>query len=1199
MIAVGTDTGRVLVYGFDQKLQHVLQNDPSASSGPVTAVTTSPDNTFVAVGHATGNIHLYDLSRPAKPARTNVALSVDQVLSGQKEGHLKGSRILHIGFVGARHTSIVSGDEHGRAFWWSLGKVIGVESNDVVRMLGSYPERESRQPTVNGSDHSRPSKKPTTLFAVAPLPLGARPYAGDEFNFTALQTSTKLVIVGMKPTARTWYRKMRTDIGGELGGLRGCAQWSIATDDGDRRLAYSWGNTLGLLRIKVPPTPTMAKPAKPPPPEFFEGATFEASGPVIALQWYDPHHIVLATLNSIFLVDTRDMRPVETCPLQSDLLTSNPFYSNLGQKSQPAPEAFSSSVRAHRGKVFILTRTDLQVASLLHWNDRILARVHQGDFLDAIQVALAYYEDRAPGNTINLPQDRAERRKVVGTRVKELIRSSLEWAFSEDRMRDDTHYSVDGRGVDLTGLFEGLATSCIDASLALGDTTFLFEDEYEYYANAGIQNIFLDLLQPYIFDGRIRDVPPTIVQALISMHETQGDLDSAEAIIWHVDPMSLDINQVVTLCEAHGLWDALIHVYTRTMRDYVAPLVKLVGVIIGLMRERSKRLSMYDDFEDETGAFDAYKLFGYLEMVLSGQSYPSGEALLGPEGVAARASVYDFLFANQLVQWPEGSDGTLVPALDNSTPYPYLDLILQFDAEAFLHAIDLAFEDSYLNDAAISRQSIVNILLGVMSQDRFSSDDIIILHIFVARNLPKYPQFLSLPASTLHQILRALAGADDSSTLEDRQLATEFLLSAYTPPDIASVCELFEQAGFYRILRSIYRQERQWRKLILAHVNDPDLDLDLFDTLDALLAELRLDKAGKREVEQAIESVLSRLLELSVRSTAIFLDKHAPGLHNRALGIITADLKKLAYLRVLLDPSDEEVPHILTSIDSAGRLKYVSLLTAYDSSSVIAFLDRRGPAFFTLLALVEQFREAEFTEGLLWALDRRGDSKAAFDVTESVFQSRSADLGQALMDREIGDAHLTLVTLTSTCHMAVRLCQEHSKVQTTGADDMWFDVLHGIMESVHSVGVIASQSDTNASAEVMNTLRSLVQYTLQSLISSSSSTLSFPRLFKRLVDESTMASGKAKGRAYSEFRTILTGMLDSYRSEGEMLSMTTRMVEEDLFLSIEEVTKRRQMGWRPAVGVCGKCGKDLVGDEDGEGEIVLASGQVRHKQCRS
>lgn len=272
----------------------------ASSSGPVTCVTISSDQTYVAVGHSTGNIYLYEISSSTtptqliKPTRTTLALTLKQVLSGRKEGHLQGSRILHIGFVGKRHTSIVSGDEDGRAFWWSLGKVVGVESNDVVRMLGSYPE-PGTSPSPGRSNY--PSKKPTTLFAALPLPLGVRGHGTDGFDLSVLVTPVKLVVVGMKPSARTWFRKMRDMTGGEMGGVVGCAAWLRAgeveceegEDVSDPVLAYSWGTCVRFLRVKIVSVEIegSSKSVMEEQPEFVEGRRYDAPGPIRALQWYD------------------------------------------------------------------------------------------------------------------------------------------------------------------------------------------------------------------------------------------------------------------------------------------------------------------------------------------------------------------------------------------------------------------------------------------------------------------------------------------------------------------------------------------------------------------------------------------------------------------------------------------------------------------------------------------------------------------------------------------------------------------------------------------------------------------------------------------------------------------------------------------------------------------------------------------------
>lgn len=181
--------------------------------------------------------------------------------------------IVSIGFVAGRHTALVSADEFGLAFYHSLGKILFVEAPDILRILGRYPESlypprlQARAPN-SGSTGNPPAPRRTryTTLSMAPLPLGTAPHSTDAYNVVALLTPTKLVVVGLKPTPRTWF-KCRRDV--DEGGLsRSKSKWTgslawfpsvlkASSDGGDQDnesqtlpiLAYSWGNTLHLLTV--------------------------------------------------------------------------------------------------------------------------------------------------------------------------------------------------------------------------------------------------------------------------------------------------------------------------------------------------------------------------------------------------------------------------------------------------------------------------------------------------------------------------------------------------------------------------------------------------------------------------------------------------------------------------------------------------------------------------------------------------------------------------------------------------------------------------------------------------------------------------------------------------------------------------------------------------------------------------------------
>lgn len=837
--------------------------------------------------------------------------------------------------------------------------------------------------------------------------------------------------------------------------------------------------------------------------------------------------------------------------------------------------------------------------------------------------------------------------------MRELMSASAHYAFSEERMTDGTHVTPDGRGVDRTTLFEGLVASCARACIALGDFEFLFEDLYSYYDQYGILRIFLLQLEPFVLDGKIHYVPPRITQKLIALHDNNDRPDLAERLIWHIDPDCLDISQAIKLCQHYQLYDALIYIYTRAIKDYVSPIVEMLGLIRQVQKYRRIRAeasptsqTFISEDTIEPVVINAYKIYPYLANVLSGLTYPSEYPLPEEEAEQAKTAVYTFLFDGRSSVWPTGEGGQLVLTSDEENgvepTYPYARLLLRFDAEAFLHCLDLAFEDPYLNDKtrSASRLLIVKILLEILSTPGLPPSDVTFINIFIARNVPKYPQFIQVTPSTLHNILIGLAEDEDESTREDRQMAAEYLLSAYTPHEGERILHLFEQAGFYRILRSWHRQEQQWSPLVLTYLKDPDLrSPEVFSSIDDVLGTVSRSHKGTLppELLATVADSLTSLLDRSISSTAALMDKRSPLLHEQAMKILRErpSCDRFLYLQYLLgSPHSFEDSEYFPHRDKAGpsaqvpmplRQEYVALLCENDPTMVIHELEYLPPDYLDWTQTVKICEEHAVYDAVIWALNWRGDPSAALTKAEEFEKLLSDRIAQSLNEHDPHreeTVHDILSALRNIQHTAVNVCVANSKPTAEPKvvlEDAWFQLLKSQIGCVHRVSLSCTvqavgTSDSKASddtkeleQETMTTLRTLVQDTFTSLMSvSSSKAVSFPRLFKRLVDSVT-DTRVAKGALYQEFQVILTGMLESYRSDEDLLVITKRLMERDVFVSVEEVTRDRMRGWAPSRPICTKCGERLhdtkkpigVAEESAPGVqlVVSRTGDIYHRTC--
>lgn len=889
-------------------------------------------------------------------------------------------------------------------------------------------------------------------------------------------------------------------------------------------------------------------------------------------------------------------------------------------------------------------QTEVQVGSLMSWADRILGHVRDGQFLDAVELCRAYYLGEAPGNKFGLPEDQATLHALVGSRLRELMHASAEYVFSEDRMHDNTHGGPGGRGVDRTSLFELLVVVCARACMTLDDFDFLFQDLFEQYRDNLITPIFLVQIQPFVLDNRIRSVPPTVTQQLIAYHEQRGDLQAAERVIWHIDPQCLDVDQAITLCERNGLYDALLYVYTRALRDYMSPLVSLLELVRKLQAYRRDPLAAgLDDDAAEKLTLNAYKVFSYLGNVLSGLTYPSQEPIPEDEATKARKDIYTFMFFGRSSVWPVGDGGRLILTMDDESlpepTYPYLRLLLRFDSESFLHALDIAFEDSYLNDDSrgIGRLIILKILLEIVSTPTvpsLSGADETFVYIFIARNVPKYPQFIHLPPTALHNVLIGLAGDPDETTREDRQLAAECLLSSYTPHDAEQVAELFDRAGFFRILRSWYRRDGHSPDLVRAYLRDPEIEpSELFGAVDEILTTSARERKGQlpNELAEAVMQSLPQFLETAIVQTAALIDSHMPWMHARVLEEISYPSRQFSYLRSLLQPQLLEddtfdappaiMPKVSHNLDADSRRLFLTLLCRYDPAGIISALDTLPSQLFDLSVSLDIFEEQEAYGAAIWVYDRQGEVTKALEQFESVSKNLAGRLAQSLRDipdQSSSPSDLRGVTdnLQNVAHVAVSICQRHSDQREAVAEDLWLQVLRTQMDVV---GLVSSSLAASVTAENVNDetaedhpmlefMRMLVQDTFGVLLSQSRSTVSLSRLFKRLVDTSPAARSTSKS-VYTEFKRILTATLETYKADGDALEIANRLLERDIFEAVEQLTTSRLRGWTARTNKCTHCrktielnaptalGESVDGNPAPSPITILRSGVIYHTNC--
>ena len=1247
-IVMGTSKGIILVFDYSQNLKMIIGSGTKAvESGPVTSVAISADHTTIAGGHANGNIFTWDTTRASRPFLSIPHLDEAQAQNRTADGHVPNVTITHISFLGTRHTAIVSADDRGMAFSHLATRGTGALGRTVktTRILGRYPNA----PLPAGK-----TLKPSTVLAFSSLPLGNVEQATDTLGLTAMLTPYLLVIVSTTPIAQTQHKSARPKDVLAHSAMTGCLAWFPAVQlkvpdphSGSHisktKLAYSWSNVLTVLDVDEIPNDDKDQPST---FKFKARSRWKCEEAIVAVQWLGRSVLTVLTISQRMIVlEDRTMRMTEAFDLlqkhiyRFDFFFSEQLHSLVEQLDENdhsmhgvVADVFSMSFKTYKGRIFLLGYNEVSIGALSNWADRLIAMMENGDYIGAIQLATSYYTGDADKLTIGLPDDSQLRHTMVHDKIMEIIAASLKYVFGQRQKNSESATDE---------VLKTLSDTCFAACTAVGEVDYLFDDIYEWYEDADVGGIFLETVESYILDGSITIIPPTVVKDLVSQYVSHNWESRLEEMICHMETVTLDLDQITLLCKQHSLYDALTYVWNQAIGDYVTPMIDLLSLLVPLMVNGDY---MAGNVGDEFFSINALKVFPYLSYTLTGRMYPNGEAMSEESANKAKAEIYWFLFSGNTVEWPKGSGREFLtrPGEDTQPTFPYLRLILKFDAPSFLSALNEAFEDPFLNDSdpsetqmngtarvdmpeeqifglTINRQYILSILLDVMNQEDFASEDTIYLDMFIARNLPKFQQYLLFSGTTLNQVLMGLCRYPGDDLAEDAQLSAEYLLSLHHPSDMQSLMPVFKEAKFYRILKRIYKLDQQYGMLLQTYFEDPvDQEL-IFDCIaDCLRPQNTLDSRQSQEVRRVIEEHALELLSINAERSALTLANVEEAGHCRILDATAEDPDlQHEYLKTLLESKELSDRREQPSRELIER--YIRLMCRYEPSHVSDYIGTLDDANLRLAELLPSLEETGVVDAAVVLMARDGQIKQAMDrlikhlqnlesATEGVLAEVTEDSDFFEIERSTEDL---LGDLQKYIHVGVWLCQGQTKtskksqiVQKKGKqpadtlspdESLWLSLIDAGVQVTRNLSPILAKALEQApldaqvdSEKLLSMLRSLVQHTFTALLNATSSkqpsqpnskvlsaagsNLSFLRVLRAFLTKAAAASPNL-----ADLRGVLGSIFSAYAYEESILRLSNRLLERSLYVDVNRSAELRQRGWRPRSSNCEACSKRVWG----------------------
>ena len=1189
------------------------------------------------------------------------SIDLSRAQSSESDGHVSDTAVLHLGFLGTRHTALVSADEKGMAFSHLASRGMGVVARAVhtTRILGRYPAAPSAS--------VRP-RKSSSVLAFSPLPLGNATCSTDGMGLVAMLTPYLLVIVSTTPVAQTQYKTARPKEPEAHGAMSGALAWFPAMrisnnvsekskTQSNAKLAYSWSNGLIIVDL-IDALATRDEKSKPAELQFRPSKQWKAEEGIVAIQWLGRHVLAVLTITQrLVILEEVSLRVADS----SDLIQKHIFHVDLfSQQLNPLAEsldgedssmhgavadAFYMSFRAYKGRLFLLGFNEISIGTLSNWADRLLALMEQGNFVGAIQLATSYYDGDGDKLTVGLPDEDSQRHALVQDKLVEMMSASLKYAFGKNKEARTS------RILDIQ--LEELAAACIRACIAMEDMDFLFDEAYTWYLEGQALGIFLEILEPHILERDIVVLPPSVIKDLISNFCARGFDGRLEEILCHLDPQTMDIDQITRLCKSHGLYDALFYVWNQALGDFTTLLTDLLEIEDTHIDGASKG--------DKSMAKDASKIFPYLSYILTGRVYPTGEEMPEDNAIKAKVDVYQLLFSGR-------SNSQLDIKLNGTTinsSFSNLRKILDLDAPSFLSTLNEAFEDSFLNGLSdqgahvngatrtedqqsgllINRQYVVSILLEVMVPPNYGREDIVYLDMFIARNLAKFSQFILLPGSVLHRVLEELCNFSSHDIADDCQLSVEYLLSIYQPPDPTSLVQLFSDARFYRVLKFIYKAEKQYAQLLRVCFEDIDNPEALFECIgDCLRSNSGLNEKQKSDVRRVITDHALELTEAGLIKAASAMERYAPDLHGVLLDELSNDdHAQFLYLHEILDADsanrDSQFPNI------RFVEQYVRLLCDYDPHHVNDYIEKLQAGDLRLEAVMPALENSGVIDAAVVLMAREGKLREAIDrLTQHLRTLEAALVGLLDGANESPDVANTQETsedlvesVQKYARVGVWLCQGQSKqkalsesaqksrtrrrkvskTEDLAMDELlWLDLIDAVVQvtkhstDVLEVGSAGTMSDTSQTstlksldtAKLIRSLRTIVQETFTALLITTSTPhtgdthdadVSFLLILRAFLNRASLSSP-----SLSNLRAVLSAIFSAYSYEESLLALANQLLDKDLFVHVAEATALRKKGWRPLGQVCEGCSRRVWGPGAG-GDLWDAWARKQQKDLES
>ncbi|GAV51020.1 hypothetical protein ZYGR_0AD02030 [Zygosaccharomyces rouxii] len=851
---LGTSKGPILIFSTKQfilnRLVPQIVGEPTSKHlrSPVLDIVVSADGTHLAASYQSGDIFLWNLNA------NTVELNAEEANDGNEKmapsrailqiTNHRGRTINGIGFIGSRHTALIVSDNTGGVFYHS-----GFRTH-----LWSLTYSSKQVLHISTGEKLLASQAAPEIQKREPL------------HMIAVLTTSRFAIISTTPRPMTLMLEDLKSIGSREITSNSCLAWH----ENASKVAFSLNESAFVFEIKGVST-------------FSTQKTFTKIGePALSLQWITDDLLGILTVSHNFLM----------VDVNEDLRVVAKFDFLVHHLLMPP----NKHVAVCDKKLLLLTNYGLKVGQLPSWSDITLNHVQTGNYPGALKFIKSLLQEYMPlWPLLRLTQDFSKREQELEKPFYNLALAALRFIITHQNADLNKIYELFSLVLSTVDLFQ-------DRQLKIEPMNAFLEKSMEFFSEDNV-DIFFEVLLNMVLEGSMNALPAAIFKPMLINFADAEKLSILEDMIVMLDLRTLDIDLAVKLCQKYGLFCVLMYICNTIFDEYVLPLVDAVS------RINDKPEETFIFRTGEVGSVNT--IFDYLSFVLTGRQFPKSDLIMPMKRqIDAKVSLYHMLFSGTCVEWPPGSGKKLHTEADSAhePAFPYFNLLINFNTARMLSTLNEIFEDSLLNEGyaenglgenppvQITRQYMVDVVLDMMKKKE-STRDKVLMGIFVACNVAKYPQFIRLSSRALEDVIATICGVKDLQLTNDCQRALECLLSTYTPKNSERFIAELKELNFKRVLFILYVKTKKFFDILPLALSSEDTKTDYNQSFPTVISFVlfgaRYDSLEHTRVVGLIRGHFESLVDkLGPKLAVEFFQKFDPGIHQSVVSLSCEDTQQ-------------------------------------------------------------------------------------------------------------------------------------------------------------------------------------------------------------------------------------------------------------------------------------------------------------------